>query len=70
MNVSALAPEINSLPTFARTGSVPVLQAGEARDGLVGEFISAAISFNSVTAGLVGDSWQDTASRAMTVAAT
>jgi PPE-repeat protein len=69
MNFSVLPPEINSIRIFAGAGSAPMLEAAAAWDGLAGELASAATSFNSVTSGLAGASWQGAAAQAMTTAA-
>ncbi len=58
MHYSVLPPEINSALIFAGAGSGPMLAAASAWDGLATELASAAVSFGSVTAGLVGGSWQ------------
>lgn len=56
MHYSVLPPEINSALIFAGAGSGPMLAAASAWDGLATELASAAVSFGSVTAGLVGGS--------------
>jgi hypothetical protein len=69
MNFSVLPPEINSLRIFTGAGSAPMLEVAGAWDGLAAELASTASSFNSVTSGLAGASWQGAASQAMTAAA-
>lgn len=69
MHYSVLPPEINSALIFAGAGSGPMLAAASAWDGLATELASAAVSFGSVTAGLVGGSWQGRSSVAMAAAA-
>src|SRR5271167_4207128 len=69
MNFAVLPPEINSLRMFTGMGSAPMLEAAAAWDGLASELGSAADSFGSVTAGLVGQAWQGRASAAMVAAA-
>src|ERR1700737_3480047 len=69
MNFSVLPPEINSIRIFAGAGSAPMLEMAAAWDGLAGELAAAAASFNSVTSGLAGASWQGPSARAMTAAA-
>ncbi|QUR68737.1 PPE domain-containing protein [Mycobacterium spongiae] len=65
MNYSVLPPEINSLRMFASPGSVPLLNAAAAWNGLASELGAAASSFSSVISGLAGDSWQGAAAAAM-----
>jgi PPE-repeat protein len=69
MNFSMLAPEINSARMFAGAGSVPMLTAAGAWDGLASELGQAASSFSSVTSGLADQAWQGPASQAMAAAA-
>lgn len=57
MNFSTLPPEINSALIFGGAGSEPMSAAAVAWDQLAMELASAAASFNSVTSGLVGESW-------------
>jgi PPE-repeat protein len=69
MDFSMLAPEINSARMFAGAGSVPMLAAAAAWNGLADELASAASSFSSVTSGLASQAWQGPASAAMVAAA-
>lgn len=69
-NFAVLPPEVNSGLLFAGIGSSPLQAAASAWDGLASELHTAAISFDSVTTGLAGESWQGPASLAMTDAAT
>jgi PPE-repeat protein len=69
MNYSVLPPEINSARMYAGLGSGPMLAAASAWDGLAAELGSAAASFEALTSGLAGGSWQGPASIAMTAAA-
>jgi PPE-repeat protein len=64
MSFLTLPPEINSALMFSGEGSAPILEAAAAWDGLASELGSAADSFGSVTAGLVGQAWQGRASAA------
>lgn len=57
MSFAVLPPEINSLRLFTGAGPGPMLEAATAWDGLAAELSSAAQSFTSVTAGLVGQAW-------------
>lgn len=68
-NFAVLPPEINSLRMFTGAGSGPLLDAALAWEGLASELGSAASSFGSVTSGLAGQTWQGSASAAMTSAA-
>ncbi|OOK74036.1 PPE family protein [Mycobacterium kansasii] len=69
MSFSVLPPEINSARIFAGAGADPLLAAATTWGGLAEELESAATSFGSVTAGLVGGSWVGPASEAMLAAA-
>lgn len=68
MNFSTLPPEINSALIFGGAGSEPMSAAAVAWDQLAMELASAAASFNSVTSGLVGESWLGPSSAAMAAA--
>lgn len=63
------APEVNSARVFAGAGSAPMLAAAAAWDDLASELHCAAMSFGSVTSGLVVGWWQGSASAAMVDAA-
>lgn len=52
MSFLTASPEINSLRMFSGAGSVPMLQAAAAWDGLASELSSTAESFSSVTSNL------------------
>lgn len=69
MSFFTLPPEINSLRMFIGAGSMPMLEAAAAWEGLAEELGTAAQSFSSVTAGLTGQAWQGAASAAMAAAA-
>lgn len=69
MNYSMLPPEINSLLLYSGAGPRPMLEAATAWTSLADELLSAASSFNALTAGLVGGAWQGPASAAMAAAA-
>ncbi|WP_264991008.1 PPE family protein, partial [Mycobacterium kiyosense] len=69
MTFSLLPPEINSLRMFSGAGSMPMLEAAAAWEGLAGELDSAATSFGALTSGLTAAAWQGPASMAMAAAA-
>ena len=69
MSFLVLPPEINSSLIYSGAGSVPMLEAAAAWDGLAAELGSAAESFSSVTSGLTGQAWQGAAAEAMAAAA-
>src|SRR5262249_45544423 len=69
MNFAVLPPEVNSARMYAGAGSGPMLAAATSWDGLAAELQSAADSFDSVTSGLAGGTWQGAASVAMAAAA-
>lgn len=52
-NFAVLPPEVNSARVFAGAGSAPMLAAAAAWDDLASELHCAAMSFGSVTSGLV-----------------
>lgn len=68
-NFAVLPPEVNSARVFAGAGSAPMLAAAAAWDDLASELHCAAMSFGSVTSGLVVGWWQGSASAAMVDAA-
>ena len=53
---------------YRGAGSGPLLAAAAAWDGLAAELGAAAVSFESVTSGLVGGSWQGASAAAMVAA--
>lgn len=67
-NFAVLPPEVNSARVYAGAGPGPMLSAAVAWDGLAVELRTAALSFASVTQGLVAGSWQGPASVAMAAA--
>lgn len=69
MKFTILPPEINSARLYAGAGPEPMLAAAAAWDGLAADLRTSAASFESITSGLVGASWQGPASAAMTAAA-
>lgn len=68
-NFAVLPPEVNSARVYAGAGPAPMLAAAVAWDGLAVELRTAAVSFESVTHGLVTGSWQGPTSVAMAGAA-
>jgi PPE-repeat protein len=69
MNFAVLPPEINSGRMYAGPGSVPMLAAAAAWDGLADELHSAAASYGAIISGLTAE-WQGPSSASMAAAAT
>ncbi|SON61748.1 putative PPE family protein PPE42 [Mycobacterium simulans] len=69
MNFQLLPPEITSMRMFSGLGPEPLLAAAGGWSDLASELNSAAVSFESVTSGLVTEAWQGAAASAMTAAA-
>jgi triacylglycerol lipase len=65
MNFSVLPPEVNSVLLVDGPGSVPMLEAAAAWDGIASELSSAANTFSSVTSDLAVEAWQGPASVSM-----
>ena len=70
MDYGILPPEINSARIYAGPGSVPMLAAASAWDGLAAELGSAASSYTSVISELTEGSWHGPASASMAASAT
>jgi PPE-repeat protein len=70
MDYGILPPEINSSRIYAGPGSVPMLAAASAWDGLAAELGSAATSHTAVISELTEGPWRGPASASMAAAAT
>jgi PPE-repeat protein len=69
MDFGALPPEINSGLMYSGPGSVPMLAAAAAWDGLAAELRSAATGYGSAIAELADAGWQGPSSASMAAAA-
>lgn len=68
MDFGALPPEVNSGRMYSGPGSVPLLAAATAWDGLVDELYSTATCCGWVISGLTGDEWLGPSSVSMAAA--
>lgn len=69
MDFGALPPEINSARMYSGPGAGPLLAAAAAWDGVAAELRSTASAYDSVLAGLTGQSWSGPAAESMWAAA-
>jgi PPE-repeat protein len=69
MDFGALPPEINSARMYAGPGSVPLLTAAVAWDGLAEDLYSTAASYRAVISALTSDVWSGPSSTSMAAAA-
>jgi PPE-repeat protein len=69
MDFGALPPEVNSGRMYAGPGSVPLLTAAVAWDGLAEDLYSTAASYRAVISALTSDVWSGPSSTSMGAAA-
>jgi PPE-repeat protein len=69
MDFGALPPEVNSARMYAGPGSVPLLTAAVAWDGLAEDLYSTAASYRAVISALTSDVWSGPSSTSMAAAA-
>jgi PPE-repeat protein len=68
MDFGALPPEVNSARMYAGPGSVPLLTAAVAWDGLAEDLYSTAASYRAVISALTSDVWSGPSSTSMAAA--